>query len=74
MSVFYWIAGAVLLVLLALAFRRKLVADEVASFLSRGDAQDYLKKQDAAGFDCFVKEKYGDVIEVRCYRRKERES
>jgi hypothetical protein len=71
MTVLYWIAGAVLLVLFALAFRRKRVADRICHFTRRSEAANYVFRAEADGFDCFISADSDGIIEVRCYRRKE---
>ncbi len=80
MSGLYWHVGAVLIVLLALALalRRKRVADEVRLFLLPFKATAFAMHMESNGYDCSVRRRsyfdgeYGQAIEVRCYRRKER--
>ncbi|WP_440984944.1 hypothetical protein ACQHIH_16160 [Xanthomonas sontii] len=70
----YWLIGAVVVLLLCLAFRRKRVADEICCFFSPMEAREYVNRQDKAGFDCFIS--FSNSFcgwEVRCYRRKERQ-
>ncbi|XQA74637.1 hypothetical protein ACM9XA_03610 [Xanthomonas sacchari] len=75
----YWLAGAVIVLLLWLAFRRKRVADEVRIFLLPANATAYAVQMESNGYDCFVRVftyiggEHGRAIEVRCYRRKERQ-
>ncbi|XTQ92592.1 hypothetical protein ACQR5W_11775 [Xanthomonas sacchari] len=70
----YWLVGAVIVVLLCLAFRRKEVADEIRGFDFRAKAIAYFIAQENAGFDCWLRGRRNGRWQVRCYRRKERQS
>ncbi|MCW0413510.1 hypothetical protein NG831_06375 [Xanthomonas sacchari] len=69
----YWLLGAVIVLLLCMAFRRKEVADHFAEFENAVSAQRYVKFQDERGFDCFMSYNPNSSTpwQVRCYRRKE---
>lgn len=68
----YWLVGAVIVLLLCLAFRRKRVADEIKEFDRVTDAVAYIIDQENNGFHCWPDKKRNGPWQVRCYRRKER--
>lgn len=69
----YWLVGALVL-LLCLAFRRKRVADHEYMFSHVENALEFCGDMDARGYDCFIERIQTGEWQVRCYRRKERES
>ncbi len=76
MSALYWIAGAVLLVLLTLAFRGKRVAFRVEEFAELYRVEEFVCEMDFYGYDSFIERVSNQPLrwQVSCYRRKEQES
>ncbi|KAB7765374.1 hypothetical protein [Xanthomonas sp. LMG 12461] len=70
----YWLVGVVIVLLLCLAFRRKVVADYVDNFFLQEDAIKFSILMDKRNCDCFISYKpmSSRSWQVRCYRRKER--
>ncbi|WP_017907547.1 hypothetical protein [Xanthomonas sp. SHU 199] len=68
----YWLVGAVVVLLLCLAFRRKRVADHIIHCHSGEEMQTTVLFMHQQGYDCFVT--IDEVCwQVRCYRRKGRQ-